>query len=765
MKLSDKQIKRLGIFFFYDEQGIVDDYVINMLSEMNRHFSELLIVCNGKLTGEGRTRFEALEKCCVIVRDNVGFDVWAYKTALEYYGFDKLARLDELILFNYTIMGPVSQKSLDTMFTKMNACDIDFWGITIHHGAPFDVWGILEEHILPVHIQSHFIAVRKPMLRSYEFQKYWKHRPRIRTYEEAVAYHEAIFTKRFADMGYRWEVLCDTTERMNETLYPMFNIPVELIRDYGCPFFKRKIFYYEVKEKLQENRNQIAAALYKYLKQKTNYDVKMILQNLLRSVPQTDLLQGLNFNYIIDRSQKDVQHQVAVLIDTRYKGLHGLPVKELKQTADIYFVRDDSEDVFDGRDADKDNVFYITKKKNNFASIYYALPKLKRSYKYYCFLANDEQTYIDIRNDNQSYKEIIEESIWGDSQYRNGVLELFEDEESLGLAYPPNPIHGDFFEMLNELPTETEECITQFFVGEKEVAAKNLVQGSIWQFTGCFWCRGEVIQKFIANYQEAAWERVEHNHNIIFSAVLSIWVQLHSYYTARIYSKSLAVNFLTNEEQMLKDINCASHNKTFNFSKFYETVAIKDQHAKSYVYYDYGEGYLSIYRHKVGLDYDALSQGIYTISIPVPVNVKRVRLQLAEGLYCVAKRASVSDSTLELMVQGGLQEGDYDIFNNPYPQYQILGDFTECHEFHITFEAISFFYSLENLDIFLDILKDKNRDINDYRNDCYNKNMMLEQLKARLVQLQSERDSLEQFRLEIMNSKVFRLLHVFDRKR
>ena len=50
-----EEIRRLGIFFFYDKDGIVDDYVPHLLEDVKKNVSELLIVCNWKLDpgGEG----------------------------------------------------------------------------------------------------------------------------------------------------------------------------------------------------------------------------------------------------------------------------------------------------------------------------------------------------------------------------------------------------------------------------------------------------------------------------------------------------------------------------------------------------------------------------------------------------------------------------------------------------------------------------------------------------------------------------------------
>ena len=138
MILDSANAKRLILYFMYDKDGIVDDYVPYMLRELKKNSTEILVVCNGKLTRESREKLQEVTPN-VLVRENKGFDVWAYKTGLEYYGWDKIRSFDEVIMMNFTIMGPVYP--LEEMFKTMDQRDLDFWGITMFHeykeGDPF----------------------------------------------------------------------------------------------------------------------------------------------------------------------------------------------------------------------------------------------------------------------------------------------------------------------------------------------------------------------------------------------------------------------------------------------------------------------------------------------------------------------------------------------------------------------------------------------------------------------------------------------------
>ena len=105
MKLELGANNRMLIYFFFDREGVVDDYILYMLREMKKCVKDIVVVSNGKITDAGKKKL-GLYVGDIIERDNKGFDVWAYKTALERIGWEKLALYDEVIMMNYTIFNP-----------------------------------------------------------------------------------------------------------------------------------------------------------------------------------------------------------------------------------------------------------------------------------------------------------------------------------------------------------------------------------------------------------------------------------------------------------------------------------------------------------------------------------------------------------------------------------------------------------------------------------------------------------------------------------
>ena len=211
MKLDQKKdIKRLAIYFFYDDDGVVDRYVLHMLDAVKRNCSDLFIVCNGKLNQEGRKLFLQYTPD-LLVRENEGYDVGAFQEALEQKGWDEISEYDELILLDYTIMGPVYP--FEEMFREMDGRDVDFWGITNSYDKILSGKNISErERLEHRQIQTHFIAVRNALLKGREFKRYWKKLPEIKTLSEAVGYFEGHFTETFRSAGYSWTVYTDCRE-------------------------------------------------------------------------------------------------------------------------------------------------------------------------------------------------------------------------------------------------------------------------------------------------------------------------------------------------------------------------------------------------------------------------------------------------------------------------------------------------------------------------------------------------------------------------
>lgn len=272
-------MRRVVFYLFYDPQGVVDDYVPHKLRALRPFAEHIFVVSNSPLTTEGREALEAVADT-VWARENVGFDVWGYKEAMAAFGADRLTEYDELILMNYTFFGPVFPFS--ETFEQMDARDdLDFWGITAHKSVdPNPFFGA--QGVLPMHIQSHWIAVRKRMFTSIEFTHYWQDMPMIRSYDQSILEHESKFTKHFAARGFRFAVTFDPD--LYPTDHPVFESAVLMLAD-RCPIVKRRIFFHEP---TYLDRNAILGKRVMQKVAESDYPVDLIWRNVVRSAePRT----------------------------------------------------------------------------------------------------------------------------------------------------------------------------------------------------------------------------------------------------------------------------------------------------------------------------------------------------------------------------------------------------------------------------------------------------------------------------------------------
>src|SRR5262245_30471406 len=99
-------MNRCAIVFFYDPEGIVDEYMHYLVASLRPLCSYILFVANGaiRIADEERLRGVTDDILC---RPNEGFDAWAYKAGLERIGRQMLAAFDETLLLNHTCYGPI----------------------------------------------------------------------------------------------------------------------------------------------------------------------------------------------------------------------------------------------------------------------------------------------------------------------------------------------------------------------------------------------------------------------------------------------------------------------------------------------------------------------------------------------------------------------------------------------------------------------------------------------------------------------------------
>lgn len=458
----EKAGNRLGIFFFYDNDGIVDEYVTYLLNGMMGFFDRLVVVCNGKLTAQGRDVFRKITSD-IIVRDNIGLDVAAYKTAMEYVGWEGLRSYDEMIFFNHTIMGPVYP--FEEMFAEMDTRDLDFWGITKYGQESFDPFGYSPYGYLPEHIQTHFLAFRKSLTNSIDFKVYWDEMPEIKSYNDSVGYFESIFTKMFEEKGFTWDVYVNTDEYEGITTFPLMNCARELLEQKRCPIFKRRTFFQPYDYVLGNTVGQHAVELMKFLKDSTEYPIDLIWDNLLRTCHQADLVRLLHLDYILptychteEAEAFAKEKKIALVMHLYFPDLvedsysYALTMPE---TVDVYITTNTLEkkkcieEVFDKNKFHHLEVRVIENRGRDVSSILVGVKDVIMDYDIACFIHDKKAAQINPGSVGVGFAYKCFKNTLCNKEFVYNVLDTFRKNPRLGILSPPGPNHADYFPLLS----------------------------------------------------------------------------------------------------------------------------------------------------------------------------------------------------------------------------------------------------------------------------------------------------------------------------
>jgi rhamnosyltransferase len=278
--------KRAVIYVVFDRRGAVEEYVTFALEKMRGDAEHILAVVNGALSEEGRARLEAVTDD-ILVRPNEGFDIWGHKAGLEHLG-DRIDEFDEIVLTNDTWFGPV--RPYAPVFERMAEREVDFWGMTDNVRMKNPATG---NGVVPDHLQSFWIAVRRRMFLSDAWRDYWRSLPAMEDYYSAVLTHEVTFTQRFTEAGFVAEAAFPA-EKYPTDHPALFNADL-LIAD-GCPLVKRRPFFHwpPYLDRHGVIGRWIAADMASY-----GYPVEHMYANLARNVAPKDLNVDLGLNDVL----------------------------------------------------------------------------------------------------------------------------------------------------------------------------------------------------------------------------------------------------------------------------------------------------------------------------------------------------------------------------------------------------------------------------------------------------------------------------------
>ncbi len=493
-------------------------------------------------------------------------------------GWDALAKYDEVVLLNYTLMGPIYP--FKEAFDEMVERDVHFWGRTRHYGSQHDPWNTCKYGYVPMHIQSSFMVFRSDFVKSKAFQHYWETVPLIRTYAESIGWHEVIFTEDFTRMGFKSDVYVNTDDLREYHEYPMMLYAKELVENRRCPVFKRKLFYNMYMEFMGISSGQSARDLYQYLEQNTIYDLNLIWDVLLRTAHMSDIKERLQLNYILPDNlslpDEKPDLKAALCLHIYYPDQIEYCLRYAKNTPagmDIFISTDTEEKkaaieaTFAALQDRSATVILIENRGRDVSALLVGFKPYIMDYDVVCSAHDKKTNYFKPYIIGESFAYHCFENVLGSKDYVHNILKTFKDDPRLGLLTPPTPNFGPWTDLpgnewlINYDATEKYARELGITVPMSPAIAPIAPLGTI------FWFRTKALALLFDQdytYEDFPVEPTQVTDGTIMHSIERVYpfvAQQAGYYSAWVMTTSYSQLEITNYHKIAKDYNVAFANK------------------------------------------------------------------------------------------------------------------------------------------------------------------------------------------------------------
>lgn len=553
----DNRSTRACIYFIYDGQGVVDDYIIYQLKDMRKNVEFLHCVINGELNESGRNALEEIADE-VFVRVNQGNDIGAYKAAIEHIGWDKLSQYDELVLMNFTCFGPVYP--FCEVFNWANKQDVEVWGLTWDRKTD---WLGTDEYLhankKKLFIQSYFLAVRKPLLGSKLLADFYREIPDDTDYVRSGAYYEYAFPGYFEEYGYKSAVYCDEQEDFN---YPLLLNPVHLMEKWRMPLFKKRGFAHHYTDLMNNTAGEGTARLIHFIEEKTDYDMGLVWQSILRLNSLSDIVRCAQLNRVLPARVKNNDDKTKSRIGLVFFAGNEKPIeddllyiKNFPQSADFLIFTVSAEMCHHWAEMIEreglNGIVYLAKDAlRPMASLLVEANEFVQDHDLICFAQDRAQRNDFLASAERSCDYRTKENMFGSAEYVGNIIDTFEKEPMLGIAFPSPPNHGIYADAIGNgwcgYYVAARDLLDSFHVNAKT----NLQTLCVAPIDGCFWFRPAALKQLFAGWEGLGWKyadcaQIEENAIV---RTLAYFAQAAGFYPCYLYNSSFAEIELTNLE-------------------------------------------------------------------------------------------------------------------------------------------------------------------------------------------------------------------------
>ena len=457
---ENNKIKRIAMYVIYDQDGILDGYRKYYLQELRKFTDTIVAVVSGTLTPESRIELETLADD-ILVRENKGLLAGSWIDGIQHIGWDKLYQYDELLMLNDSFFGPFYP--LDEMFDAIESSDADFYGAFKNY----------EEKII-THINNHpmkhgwlrgsifyFYVIKKHLLHSNDFRNYWTQKPIIKNDTDTYFFAEFDFYDYVIDHGYKVDAyqsdklkgyMFDNLTHNMHSLVEEDKIPFARIRPFGTNMKDQSILLNYGKDPRQT---------FEYISKHTNYDENLIWDYILRTKNLTDIYNQLQLEYVIPKFslEKDYTYNkpIAVILHIYYEDLvEKMASYCINFPSDTFFYITTTKEKVENkiqREFKKYNLKFKCIVRPNVGVaistlwITYADIVMSDKYEYICYFHDKKSPYTTSAISGEQFGKRCYDNLFGTKYIVKNIINLFEDNQRLGLLGAPVPYHGMYFDV------------------------------------------------------------------------------------------------------------------------------------------------------------------------------------------------------------------------------------------------------------------------------------------------------------------------------
>lgn len=527
-----KFMKRLAIYVYHNEMGVIEDYALFYLKSLLEVADEIVVVINGAIEKNELLKLNN-PFIKIIQRENKGYDFWAYRAGFFSIGSEKLKTFDEIIFANSSVYGPIYP--FFELFEKMREKRVDFWGITKHQ----------KTKNIKEHIQSYFFVARKNLFLNPIFRLYFENLRKIKNKKEAIKHLEINFTEYFQNKGFKWGVFVDD-DILN---YGVKNYHQYLsylaVEKFRCPVIKKTIFAKRYDLAQKEGQTDETYKLFEFIKNNTNYDINLILPDILKIYSMDEIKEYLHLNFILSNELRESFYnpKIAAFFDLSDETINSaiLPyIKNMQGAVDIkgFNLLNETEIL-------KDAKIQITDIQN--------LKKEGLNYDYIFIFAPDKKVLSKFSNiEKINYTKHILNCTFNNRIFLSNLINVFIKNKNI-IALTPIPYTNKGFEISPDIINKKE--LKTFlnlikFMAPYNVQFLNTILPSIW-------LKKELLEKIPDNFN------LNKETTLNIGVIFSLFAQKFGFLTgsvsdilsSKIYIDNLQYKVL-NQNKFLSKLAC-----------------------------------------------------------------------------------------------------------------------------------------------------------------------------------------------------------------